>query len=152
AITEPDHPGSVFDTLLQCFEPQTRRKGLHVPQDGYHPARCAPGDDVSSPRAMLVQTGQHTHFECAPADCAPGAPGDCTTWHHRPIRPQGPGPSRLCSRHWLGHRLVTSAHGSSLLLEVLHGVAARCLYPTPHSPSTNSATGLRRQTAQREPR
>ena len=46
-ITKPDHLGSVSEALAQRFEPETRREGFNIPQDGHEPALPQPSDHLA---------------------------------------------------------------------------------------------------------
>jgi hypothetical protein len=81
---------------------------------------------------MLAQTGQHTHFNLAPAALPPRAATIGAKWHHHAISPEDQRQGRLLGRQRLGRRSVVARDGGQLLLEVLHSLLARRLHPTPH--------------------
>jgi hypothetical protein len=87
-ITEPDHLGRVPEALAQRFEPETRREGVEIPQDGHEPALRQPGDHLSCPRAMRAYPGEYAHFDLAPADLPARRAGIGPKWHHHAIGPQ----------------------------------------------------------------
>ena len=111
AITEPDHLRCPDDALAERFEPQTWLEHLNVTQDCHQAALLQPRHALVGPRAMLAQTGQHTHFDLAPADLPPWATAIGSKRHHHAISPKGQGQDRLLGCQWLGRRAVISRDG-----------------------------------------
>ena len=98
---------------------------------------------------MLAQTGEHTHFDLAPANLPPRRPGIRPKRHHHAIGTQGQRQGRLRGRQRLGRRLVAPGHSGEVLLEVLHGLVASRLHPTPHRARAHHATTIPAQQPRR---
>ena len=133
AITEPDHlrwpgrcPGGSASSHRRGFE------HLNVTQDCHQAAPCSRVTHWVGPRAMLAQTGQHTHFDLAPAGSSPvGHRHRVETAPVTPSAPRAKGKT-ACSAVNGWASAVISRDGGDFFLEVLHGLLACRLHPTPH--------------------
>ena len=148
-VTEPDHVGSMQETLACGFTPQTRAQGLNIPQDGHQTAVLESHDDLPQPCAMLAQAGQHADFDFAPS----AFPRGCTSFgpkrHHHAVSSQGQGQGRHLSRQRLARRHMPPGHSIQFLLEALHGAAASRLDPAPHRPRAHHAATVPAQQPRR---
>ena len=98
---------------------------------------------------MLPQAGQHTHFDLAPADLPSRRAGIGSKRYHHAISPQGQRQGRLLGRQRLGCRAVAPGDGGQFVLEVLHGLVASRLHPTPHRARAHHAATIPAQQPRR---